>query len=194
MIKRIAAAAVTLAAATAGSLAMTTTTASAADHSGQITASGGLTVRSAPSAHSAKVDRYKSGEKLGLGCWTYGTSVDGNRTWYSTPTDSPAGQWLSGRYVKLLGKKPPKCTGAAAKGTVTADLSVRRGPNTADNRIGSLDKGSSFRIVCQQPGTSVNGNNRWYLTTSNASSAKGWVSARYVDNVGKAPQWCHWPN
>lgn len=189
MIKKIAATAAALAAATVGTLTLGAGSAQAADYEGQVTASGGLSVRYAPSTHASKVDHLKKGEKVGLGCWVYGTSVDGNRTWYAGQTDSPSSQWISGRYVKLLGKKPPRCTGDTAKAKATATLSVRHGPNTSDKRTGTIGKSTSFSVICKQPGQSVGGNNRWYLT-----SEKGWVSARYVDNVGKAPQWCRWAN
>lgn len=189
LIKKIVGATAAVLAATAGTVTLNTATAHAANYDGKITAASGLTVRYAPSSHSVSQGSIPYGRTVGLGCWVLGSSVDGNRTWYALPTDTPGTQWISGRYVKLLDSKPPRCTGTPAVGRATASLSVRRGPHTADVRIATLATGTKFSVICKQLGQSVDGNNRWYWTTD-----KGWVSARYVSNVGAAPQWCRWPN
>ena len=188
MIKKILGTAAAVLTATAGAVTLNTAPAHAVSYDGKITAGSGLSVRYAPSTHASKVGTLAHGKRLGLGCWVYGTPVDGNRTWYALPTDSPGTQWIAGRYVDLLGSKPPRCTGDTATGKATAALSVRKGPNTQDAKTGTVAKGATFSIICKQPGQQVDGNNRWYWTTGH-----GWVSARYVSNVGPAPQWCRWP-
>ncbi len=170
-------------------LVVNTTAASAVGNGGRITARSGLSVRQAPSVHAARVYVLPHGDVVPLGCWLLGTPVDGNRTWYSLPTDSPGVQWFAGRYVKLLGAKPPHCTGDTATGRTIAALNVRTGPNAADARIRTLARHTTLNIICKQPAQHIAGNDRWYWTKGH-----GWVSARYVSNVGRAPQWCRWPS
>lgn len=161
----------------------------AVSYDGRITARPSLAVRFAPSVHAVRVGTLASGDRVPLGCWVLGTSIDGDRTWYSLPTDAPGGQWFAGRYVRLLGSKPPRCTGDRATGRTIAALAVRTGPNTADARIRTVASGTILTIICKQPAQRIDGNNRWYWTRS-----RGWVSARYVRNLGPAPDWCRWPS
>ena len=175
----------------AGTVALDTPAAQARgiDYGGKVTAKTGLTVRRAPSTHSKAVDSYKHGEVIGLGCRVPGASVDGNRTWYAMPSDGSGYGYVSARYLKLTGKKPPKCTGNRAHGKATTALSLRTAPNTKDARKGGLAKGDRIDIVCKAVGQRIDGNNRWYLTTKDH-----WVSARYIKVTSGKPQWCRWPN
>jgi uncharacterized protein YraI len=69
----------------------------------------------------------------------------------------------------------------------TSNLSVRFGPTTASRAVGTLKPGQVVPLVCKVRGTSVNGNDLWYALPP---SLNEWVSARYIANVGAAPQWC----
>lgn len=42
-------------------------------------------------------------------------------------------------------------------------------------------------LGCKARGTSVKGNDLWYRVDFTKSE---WVTARYVDNVGRAPSYC----
>lgn len=74
------------------------------------------------------------------------------------------------------------------KGKVTANggLTVRPAPSTHSGGKGTIAKGKTIKIDCKVPGTKVSGNKLWYALSGN----KGWVTARYVDNIGAAPKYC----
>ncbi|MFP5282719.1 MAG: hypothetical protein ACLGIF_04640 [Actinomycetes bacterium] len=77
--------------------------------------------------------------------------------------------------------------GAEGKVVSKTSLSVRYGPTTAAHRVGTLRSGQTIPLVCKVRGTTVDGNNLWYLLPPTLNE---WVSARYVRNVGAAPGWC----
>lgn len=171
-------------AAIAGTVALTSTPAHAAGD-GKVTSDGPLTVRYAPSRHSSDVGKIRAGKTIPLSCWVTGTSVEGNRTWYQLPGDGGP-EFVSAHYVKTTGSKPQRCSGGKQKTIkAAAELNVRRGPNTADKTIGTLDKGEKSKVICKVHGNSVDGNKVWYLLPGS-----NWVSARYADNVDGAPGWC----
>ena len=64
-------------------------------------------------------------------------------------------------------------------------MTKRVAPTTAASASGGLGRGARVTIICELPGQSVGGNNRWYYLTDGR-----WVAARYVANVGRAPGWC----
>lgn len=72
-------------------------------------------------------------------------------------------------------------------GRVIAPVAVRTHFTTAAARIGTLNKGAKVSIWCKANGVPVDGNPRWYMLSLDA---RHWVSARYVTNLGAAPQWC----
>jgi uncharacterized protein YraI len=67
------------------------------------------------------------------------------------------------------------------------DLTVRYGPTTASRAVGSLRPGQTIPLICKLRGTSVGGNDLWYALPPTLNE---WVAARYVTNVGEAPDWC----
>lgn len=71
------------------------------------------------------------------------------------------------------------------KGKVIAKtLTVRSHPTTYGKALGTYKKGQTIKIRCKVEAVPVDGNRIWY------STPKGDISARYVTNVGKAPEWC----
>lgn len=74
------------------------------------------------------------------------------------------------------------------KGKVTANggLTVRSAPTTHAGVKSTVAKGQKIKIDCKVPGTTVSGNKLWYALTGK----RGWVTARYVDNIGAAPKYC----
>lgn len=90
--------------------------------------------------------------------------------------------------VGLAATAPSAEATTVYKGKVTANggLSIRPAPSTHSGSDGKVAKGKTIKIDCKVPGSSVNGNRLWYAL----SGDKGWVSARYVDNVGAAPKYC----
>lgn len=52
----------------------------------------------------------------------------------------------------------------------------------------TFPNGSKISISCKVAGTAVDGNTRWYLVLAEGDA--NWVSARYVTNVGPAPDPC----
>lgn len=79
--------------------------------------------------------------------------------------------------------------GAHYKGRVIAKtgLLVRSGPSTSHRVVDSNPYGAKVRIVCKVKGENIDGNPRWYLLSSGKYA---WSSARYIENIGKAPEWC----
>ncbi len=80
-------------------------------------------------------------------------------------------------------------TNGVYRGTVTSasGLTVRSIPSISGDTRGSLGRGQSFDIRCKVQGRSVDGNNLWYLVDGTSTH---WVTARYVRNVGAAPDFC----
>ena len=70
---------------------------------------------------------------------------------------------------------------------VASSLTVRYGPTTASKALNRINRGQVIVLVCKVRGSTVDGNNLWYALPP---SLNEWVSARYVDNVGAAPDWC----
>ncbi|MFF4351665.1 SH3 domain-containing protein [Streptomyces sp. NPDC001530] len=64
-------------------------------------------------------------------------------------------------------------------------LNVRSGPGTGYRVIGSRPVGHVMAITCKKQGSNVLGNPRWYKLAHH----KGYVSARYVMNLGPV-RWC----
>jgi hypothetical protein len=81
-------------------------------------------------------------------------------------------------------------TTATYQGKTIAQVNVRKFPTTAAKKIDSFKKGTTFGIQCKVKGPNVDGNRLWYLFKRVNKPGYGWVTARYVKNVGKAPQWC----
>jgi hypothetical protein len=52
--------------------------------------------------------------------------------------------------------------------------------------VGSLRPGLSIPLVCKVHGTPVDDNDLWYALPPTLNE---WVSARYVANLGSAPDW-----
>ncbi|GGJ75784.1 hypothetical protein GCM10011583_04050 [Streptomyces camponoticapitis] len=75
------------------------------------------------------------------------------------------------------------------KGRVTArsGLLIRDRPTRGSRVVGSLPYGTLIFIHCKTRGDNVNGNNHWYLL---ADGTWAWVSAAYIENIGKSPRWC----
>jgi hypothetical protein len=188
MIKRVVGVTVAAITAGAGLASIGTATAHASPgKDGKITAKPSLAVRHAPSTHSKYLASIKHGETVPLNCKVTGTNVNGNTKWYLLPGDSFGGhEWIAARYVKNVGTVPGWCgTGKHYVGRATTTVSERIGPNTADQRVGTLAKGRTVDVLCKLPAQSVKGNKMWYWTKDHK-----WVSARYISNVGKAPGYC----
>ena len=152
---------------------------------GKITAQGGLSVRSAPSIHANRSGTAKRGEIYSLSCKVRGTKVGGNDIWYSLPPTP--NEWVSARYVRITGSAPKWCDDSNANGRNSQGigLNLRSGPTTKDKIVGSLPANAKVDLVCKARGETIRGNKLWYQT-----SDRKWVTARYVDNVGKAPAYC----
>jgi uncharacterized protein YraI len=78
----------------------------------------------------------------------------------------------------------------AAKGVVVAKggLVGHVRPSTHAPANYTFPNGSEVTLDCKVSGTVVDGNRRWYLVVAEGDA--NWVSARYVDNVGPAPEPC----
>lgn len=81
----------------------------------------------------------------------------------------------------------PAQAAGATEGKATTVLQMRYAPSTASDPRGTILKNATFDIECKIRGTKVDGNSIWYLLPPGNTH---WVSARYVTNVGAAPEWC----
>lgn len=154
----------------------------AAGYTGRVTGQQGVNARQAPSTHTAFKGTIAKGKQVAIWCKTTGTKVDGNSQWYLLSDH----RWVSARYVANVGRIPAQCPATStntAQGQMTGNVNKRSGPSTADTKLGSYAKGTKVSFRCQVAGPSVDGNNRWYLT----SDGKAWVSARYVKNLDSGP-------
>lgn len=154
---------------------------------GTVTANGGLSVRSAPTTHARSVGALAQGATIPVTCWIDGSIVGGNTRWYSLPPST--GEWVSARYVKLNGSSLPECGAQRAKtlGKPESTLVIRRGPHAGDQNLGLAPGGKQIQLQCKVRSQSISGNTLWYKLRG----SQGWVTARYVDNVGTAPGWCN---
>lgn len=77
-----------------------------------------------------------------------------------------------------------------AKGVVVAKggLVGHVRPSTHAPANYTFPNGSQVSLDCKVSGTVVDGNTRWYLVVAEGDA--NWVSARYVRNVGPAPEPC----
>lgn len=87
----------------------------------------------------------------------------------------------------LMTASTAQAVGGDGKVISKLPLTVRYGPNTVTKAVGSVKPGTTLWLSCKVRGNSVDGNNIWYLLPTGLHE---WVSARYVDNVGRAPDWC----
>ena len=87
----------------------------------------------------------------------------------------------------LIAATPAHAAGDYEGEVLASSLTVRYGPTTASKAQGTLEQGQVIPLVCKVRGTSVGGNNVWYALPPTLNE---WVAARYVDNVGAAPDWC----
>ena len=152
---------------------------------GEVTANGGLSLRSSPSLSTGRVGAVSKGQRLTLTCKVRGTNVGGNDIWYSLSGSRT--KWVSARYIRNVGRAPVWCIGSAAvgKNSEAIGLNLRAGPTTSDRVVGSLAGKGRVDLICKVRGETIRGNNLWYQT-----SDRKWVTARYIDNVGKAPSYC----
>ena len=144
-----------------------------------------LNVRHLPTTASASKGTIGRGQTLEIICKVHGTSVGGNDIWYALPPT--LNEWVSARYVQNVGAAPGWC-GSEARfvGRSTTALAERQAPTRAAARARTVARGTTLDIVCKLPGQAVDGNNRWYYLSNG-----DWVAARYVSNVGAAPDYCN---
>lgn len=159
---------------------------------GTVNTRAGLTVRTAPTIHSAKAGVYNSGATVKLYCGVAGGPAKGFRAWYST--NASGTRWVKADFIDAK-KKVKRCPVADTErslGVATAQVNLRKGPSTSDQISYSKSKGSKIETICKVRAQRIDGNNLWYYT-----SDENWVSARYVKNVDGGPAsnltpvWCN---
>jgi hypothetical protein len=69
-------------------------------------------------------------------------------------------------------------------------LNIRARATTNSAVVGGpIPYGTVIRISCKVVGQNIDGNKLWYKL-ADARYARGYVTARYVDNIGRAPEYC----
>lgn len=107
------------------------------------------------------------------------------RTTRSTRTLAAAATLALGS--SLLTATTPAEAATMYYGQVTSKtLTVRTAPSLRAAKDGYFGK-EQIMLVCKVRGESVRGNDIWYKVPI---QGVGFVSARYVRNVGNAPRWC----
>ncbi|MEU1628581.1 SH3 domain-containing protein [Streptomyces sp. NPDC020096] len=169
---------------------------------GRVIAHGGLNVREMPTTHSRIVGFNAEGSLVSIRCKVNGEWIKGNPRWYKL-TDKTHG-WSSARYIRNVGPAPDWCHdhdhdgrnqpehnwrhGFQGRVIAHGGLNVREMPTTHSRIVGFNAEGSLVSIRCKVNGEWIKGNPRWYKLTD---KTHGWSSARYIRNVGPAPEWCH---
>ncbi len=87
----------------------------------------------------------------------------------------------------LIAATPAQAAGSYDGRVVAATLTVRYGPTTASPARGTVTKDQVIPLVCKLRGSTVDGNDIWYALPPTLNE---WVSARYVQSIGAAPDWC----
>lgn len=88
----------------------------------------------------------------------------------------------------VLAAAPPAQAGAwDGKVVSKSALTVRYAPSIHSKAVGALRPGAMIPLGCKVRGPKVGGNDIWY---SLPPTTHEWVSARYVRNIGRAPDWC----
>ena len=167
---------------------LTTTSAQATtgyeDFTGKVVADS-LAVRSLPTTAAWKRATIKKGTLIHIVCKVNAVNVDGNRRWYMLGANG----WVSARYVSNIGKVPTWCPPEVdfygAKAVKKPSVNLRQAPTNKSKIVGSLTYGTQVRVLCKVNGPTVDGNRRWYQLQDGR-----WVTARYMQNVGDAPQLC----
>jgi uncharacterized protein YraI len=99
---------------------------------------------------------------------------------------SAAGVTAAALFVATPAAAAPPPTNYKGKVIANGGLTIRSAPSTHTSNKGTVAKGTTVTIACKVHGTSVGGNRLWYRL----SNGKGWLSARYVTNIGSAPRYC----
>ncbi|QDP97947.1 hypothetical protein FOE78_20400 [Microlunatus elymi] len=92
--------------------------------------------------------------------------------------------------VVALGATSAQAQESEGKIIAKTGLTVRYAPSTHAKAVDSVKRGEVFPLECKVTGTSVDGNNRWYLLPGDSHGGHEWIAARYVQNIGPAPGWC----
>ncbi len=146
----------------------------------------GLHVRKTPSTAAPILAILgPAGTKVTVDCWARGTSVFGDNVWYLIT--APHAGFVAGFYLNT-GRDPaagiPSCTAGHVFETVIKGLHVRKAPSTAAPVLAVLGPaGTKVTVKCWARGTSVFGDNVWYLITAPHA---GFVAGFYL-NTGRDP-------
>ncbi|HEY9291838.1 MAG TPA: hypothetical protein VIP98_11210 [Microlunatus sp.] len=92
--------------------------------------------------------------------------------------------------VMALGATSAQAQSSEGKIIANTSLSVRYAPSTHAKAVDSIKRGKVVPLECKVTGTSVDGNNRWYLLPGDSHGGHEWIAARYVQNIGPVPGWC----
>jgi hypothetical protein len=130
-------------------------------------------------------DRVASAKSLALGPF----ALTGAESFDGFELTRPAPQvvaWLANVVPACPKAGAPSGTEFLGRGTVVSKkaLSVRSEPTTHSATVAELAPGQSVTIACKTRGEIVDGNKIWYKL---GQEPRGWVAARYVNNLGPIP-------
>jgi hypothetical protein len=86
-----------------------------------------------------------------------------------------------------LATSPAATSGPYLGKVISHALHVREAPTLNSRVIDTLPRGYVVKIACKTRADLVNGNREWYLLSDGRYA---WASARYIRNIGPAPEWC----
>jgi hypothetical protein len=146
----------------------------------------GLHVRKAPTTTAPVLAVLgPAGTKVSVDCWVRGRPVFGDSVWYLIM--APHAGFVAGFYLNT-GRDPaagiPSCTAGHVFETLIKSLHVRKTPSTAAAVRAVLGPaGTKVTVKCWARGTTVFGDNVWYLITAPHA---GFVAGFYL-NTGRDP-------
>ena len=128
-----------------------------------------LNVRKGPNTTYSKVGSLKKGSKVTI-------VAKSSNGWYKIKFNNSHG-YVSSQYISITSNNVSE-TKYSATGKATANLNIRKGPNTTYSKVGSLKKGAKVTIVAKS-------SNSWYKIKFNNSY--GYVSSKYITITNNKP-------
>lgn len=152
-----------------------------------VTKPAGAVVRKAPTTQSGAELTLKGKSRVSVSCWVNGPAKGNGVTqrWYKYEIQGLPSTWIASEALSSVSPSVKECTTTKTVGRTTTALTARTGPHTSSAPVTTLGARKTISLVCKVQSQNIGGNSLWYYTSQGS-----WVSAKYITNVGAAPQWC----
>ncbi|MEU6081859.1 glycoside hydrolase domain-containing protein [Streptomyces sp. NPDC047108] len=147
-------------------------------HPYKVTSSSALSARSGPTTTASVVRSVGAGASVNAVCQTPGSKVGDSSVWNKLSD----GTYIADSYVNTpsdtgYSEALPRCA-YPYQVTAADGVNLRTGAGTANATAGTIPGGALAWVVCQAPGSDVNGTKVW-----NKLDNGRWVSDYYVSNA-----------